>query len=54
MNFRNKNFVPLLWLSPAFLEGIWLGIMSVVPEPLHLPNFTLLSFPAFPEKRFAD
>ncbi len=43
--------MPLLWLSAAFLAGIWLGSVSAVPKPLLFSVFILCSLLAFLEKR---
>ncbi len=46
--------MPLLWLSAAFLAGIWLGSVSAVPKPLLLSILILCSLLAFLEKRFTS
>ncbi len=43
--------MPLLWLSAAFIAGIWLGSVSAVPKTLLFSVFILCSLLAFLEKR---
>jgi competence protein ComEC len=45
--------MPLLWLSAAFLAGIWLGSVSAVPKPLLFTIFVLFSLIALLENRLA-
>jgi hypothetical protein len=46
--------MPLLWLSAAFLAGIWLGSVTAVPKSLLLSVFILCNLLAFLEKRFTS
>ena len=46
--------MPLLWLSTAFLAGIWLGSVSAIPKPLLFAFFVITSFLAFLEKRLTS
>ena len=43
--------MPLLWLSTAFLIGIWLGSITSLPKNILLAVFLLCSFLAILEKR---
>ena len=44
--------MPLLWLSTAFLAGIWLGSVSTIPKPVLFVIFILSALLAVLEKRF--
>ena len=44
--------MPLLWLSAAFLAGIWLGSVSAIPKPVLFVIFILSALLAVLEKRF--
>ena len=44
--------MPLLWLSTAFLAGIWLDSVSTIPKPVLFVIFILSALLAVLEKRF--
>ena len=44
--------MPLLWLSAAFLTGIWLDSVSTIPKPVLFVIFILSALLAVLEKRF--
>jgi hypothetical protein len=46
--------MPLLWLSTAFLTGIWLGSVTSLPKNILLAVFLFWAFLAILEKRLTQ